>query len=74
MKNLFNSKREIGIVSGGGGGGFIISGFLGSCFFSGAFLPFFFLPAVFGFIGSGFKEFNYPSMTTSEAIKELNPV
>jgi hypothetical protein len=32
------------------------------------------LPAVFGFIGSGFKEFNYPSMTTSEAIKELNPV
>jgi len=73
MKNLFKSKREIGIVSGGGGGGFIISGFFGSSFFSGAFLPFFFLVA-FGLISSGFKEFNYPSITTSEAIKELNPV
>ena len=71
---MLRLKREIGMVSGGGGGGFIISGFLGSSFFSGGFFPFFFLPAVFGLIGSGFKEFNYPSIITSEAINELNPV
>jgi hypothetical protein len=54
------------MTSGGEGGCLTISFFVSS-FFSGAFF-FFFLPAGFTFIISGFRQFNYPSINTSDAI------